>query len=129
VDTGTTTTQIRFLAKGSAASRQERFRPAIVSGLHYLLAAQYSNGGWPRGFDYELIADPTTSLLWARFHDFAANRPMYVGRDDVVKDRSKDVEYERRTGHTCLGPSAADLLNKDFPTWKKRLATKMKQPR
>lgn len=269
LDNGATTTQIRFLARVSAASKQERFRPVITSGLRYLLEAQYPNGGWPqyyplrndysrqitfnddamvhvlellkevaqarppfsfidqpmqagaakavdrgvqlilkaqirvkgkltawcaqhdavtlepckarayelpslsgresvsiilflmaierptaevvraieaavewfrsvaikgsrlvrksdpetpRGFDYELIADPSAPSIWARFYEIATNRPMYVGRDGVIKDRLADIEYERRTGYTYLGPFASDLLNKDYPAWKKRLA-------
>jgi pectinesterase len=68
--------------------------------------------------------DPSTVVLcWARFYDIATNRPIYVGRDGVIKERLADVEYERRTGYSCLGPFASDLLNKDYPAWKKRLAT------
>jgi len=76
----------------------------------------------PRGFDYVLVADPSAPPIWARFYDIATNRPMFVGRDGIVRQRLADVEYERRTGYTYLGPFAAGLLDNDYPAWRKRTA-------
>jgi len=74
----------------------------------------------PRGFDYVLVEDPAAQPIWARFYDIVSNRPMFVGRDGIVRQRLADVEYERRTGYTYLGPFAAGLLEKDYPDWRKR---------
>jgi PelA/Pel-15E family pectate lyase len=76
----------------------------------------------PRGFDYVLVPDAGASPLWARFYDIAANIPLYVGRDGVIKQHLEDIEYERRTGYTYLGPFASDLLGRDLPSWKKRIS-------
>jgi PelA/Pel-15E family pectate lyase len=75
----------------------------------------------PRGFDYLLVADAAAPPIWARFYDIATNAPLYVGRDGVIKKHLADIEYERRTGYTYLGPFAADLLEKDLPSWKKKI--------
>ena len=75
----------------------------------------------PRGFDYILAADAAAPPIWARFYDIATNTPLYVGRDGVVKKHLAEIEYERRTGYAYLGPFAADLLEKDLPSWKKRI--------
>jgi PelA/Pel-15E family pectate lyase len=50
IDNGATITQLRFLARMIAATGDERYRAAALAGLDYLLAAQYSNGGWPQFF-------------------------------------------------------------------------------
>jgi PelA/Pel-15E family pectate lyase len=82
----------------------------------------------PRGFDYILVADATAAPIWARFYDIATNTPLYVGRDGVIKKQLADIEYERRTGYAYLGPFAADLLQKDLPAWKKRVALNSGSP-
>jgi len=48
LDNGATHTQMRYLAKVYDATRLERFKNAFLKGLHYLLEAQYANGGWPQ---------------------------------------------------------------------------------
>ena len=35
---------------------------------------------------------------------------MFVGRDGVVHDHLADIEHERRTNYSYLGPYARDLL-------------------
>lgn len=47
IDNGGTWTQIRFLALMHAATGDKRFADSALRGINYLLAAQYSNGGWP----------------------------------------------------------------------------------
>jgi PelA/Pel-15E family pectate lyase len=67
------------------------------------------------------VADPAAPPLWARFYDIRTNRPMFVGRDGILKTQLSEVEYERRTGYTYLGQFAAGLLQTDYPAWRKRL--------
>ncbi|MGD9633794.1 MAG: pectate lyase [Pirellulales bacterium] len=47
IDNGATWTQIRFLARMHAATGDWRYADAANRGLHFLLEAQYPNGGWP----------------------------------------------------------------------------------
>lgn len=47
IDNGATWTQIRFLALMHSATSDQRYADAATRGLHYLLEAQYDNGGWP----------------------------------------------------------------------------------
>jgi PelA/Pel-15E family pectate lyase len=68
------------------------------------------------------VADPSAPPLWARFYDIATNRPMYVGRDGIVRQNLADIECELRTGYVYLAPFAAGLLEKDYPDWRKRQA-------
>ncbi len=47
IDNGATWSQIRFLALVHEATGDARFAAAAQRGIEFLLAAQYSNGGWP----------------------------------------------------------------------------------
>lgn len=48
IDNDATTTQIEYLARVYAASSCAEYGDAAVSGIEYLLEAQYDNGGWPQ---------------------------------------------------------------------------------
>ena len=48
IDNDATTTQMEYLAKVFTATGQPRFKEAFIKAFDYLLAAQYSNGGWPQ---------------------------------------------------------------------------------
>jgi PelA/Pel-15E family pectate lyase len=50
IDNGATHTQLRFLARVHAAAPEDRFGVAFLSGMDYLLAAEYDRGGWPMIF-------------------------------------------------------------------------------
>ena len=56
IDNDATITQIRFLAKVAAAAGEKDgapYRAAFLRGIHYLLEAQYPNGGWPQVWPLE----------------------------------------------------------------------------
>jgi PelA/Pel-15E family pectate lyase len=56
IDNDATTTELRFLARVHARTPGEQGRPyrdAFVRGLHYLLDAQYPNGGFPQVYPLE----------------------------------------------------------------------------
>lgn len=56
IDNDATTTQLNFLARVIAAGDPTRltvYRSAFVRGIHYLLHAQYPNGGWPQVWPLE----------------------------------------------------------------------------
>lgn len=51
LDNGATTTEMRFLARVAAQAPGpggDAWRASILRGVHYLLNAQYPNGGWPQ---------------------------------------------------------------------------------
>jgi PelA/Pel-15E family pectate lyase len=56
LDNDATTTEMHFLAKVQAnilPADGEVYRAAFLRGAHYLLAAQYPNGGWPQVWPLE----------------------------------------------------------------------------
>jgi pectinesterase len=74
----------------------------------------------PGGYDNVLVEDASAPPLWARFYELRTNRPIYSGRDGVVRYRLADIEIERRTGYSWIGPYAATLLNDLYPKWRAR---------
>jgi PelA/Pel-15E family pectate lyase len=69
------------------------------------------------GFDRVVVKDPTAGPLWARFYDIQTNRPIFVGRDSVVKYDVAEIEDERRNGYAWYVDGPADLLSNDYPKW------------
>lgn len=51
-DNNSTLTEMRFLAKVYAKTKDERCRDAFLKGFEYIFKAQYPNGGWPQYFPY-----------------------------------------------------------------------------
>jgi hypothetical protein len=119
IDNGATWTQIRYLARVYEATRQPRFRDAMLRGVDFLLAAQYANGGWPqfypirRGY-YEHVTFNDGAMI-------GANKPMFVGRDGVVRSSLAEIEQERRVGYNYLGGWARELLASEYPAWRQRV--------
>jgi PelA/Pel-15E family pectate lyase len=70
--------------------------------------------------DVIVVEDPDAEPLWARFYEIGTNRPMFVGRDGVVKHQLADIEHERRMGYAYLGDWADELLERDYPAWQKK---------
>jgi PelA/Pel-15E family pectate lyase len=69
------------------------------------------------GFDRVVVRDPDAGPLWARFYDIQTNRPIFAGRDSIVKYDVAEIEDERRNGYAWYVDGAADLLSKDYPQW------------
>jgi PelA/Pel-15E family pectate lyase len=76
----------------------------------------------PGGFDKVVVEDDKAGLLWARFYEIGTNRPIFSGRDGVIKDRLSEIEHERRIGYNWYTEAPRDLLQKDYPVWKRKWA-------
>jgi PelA/Pel-15E family pectate lyase len=59
---------------------------------------------------------------WARFYEIGTDRPLFAGRDAVIRYRLEEIEQERREGYSWYGDYAATLLNRDYPAWKRRIS-------
>ena len=69
------------------------------------------------GFDRVVVKDPDAGPLWARFYDIQTNRPIFAGRDSLVKYDVAEIEDERRNGYAWYVDGAAELLSKEYPKW------------
>lgn len=60
--------------------------------------------------DVVVVQDSSaTSPIWARFYEIGTNKPIFVGRDGVVKYKLSDIEQERRTGYAWYGTWPTNL--------------------
>jgi PelA/Pel-15E family pectate lyase len=78
--------------------------------------------GLPGNVDTVAVPDASAPPLWARFYEIGTNRPVFTGRDGVVRYRLDEVEHERRVGYAWYVTRPARLLEKDYPAWKAKLA-------
>jgi len=98
--------------------------PAVVEAIESAIAwferSQLKGIKWvENGTDRVVVQDPNAGSLWARFYEIGTNRPIFVGRDGVVKYSVAEIEHERRTGYSWYVDAPAKLLQKDYPAWKK----------
>ena len=71
--------------------------------------------------DRRVIADSEAHLIWARFYELETNRPIFVGRDRVIRYEFQEIEQERRAGYHYYGDWADELLTEAYPAWRARL--------
>ncbi|MAF11741.1 pectate lyase [Candidatus Poribacteria bacterium] len=53
--------------------------------------------------DRIVVKDPDASPVWARFYEIGSNRPIFSGRDGVIKYSLAEIEHERRNGYSWYG--------------------------
>lgn len=70
--------------------------------------------------DKRVVADSDAGPLWARFYEIGSNRPIFLGRDSVVRYAFSEIEQERRTGYAYYGGWAAKLLADAYPQWREK---------
>ncbi|WP_270169956.1 pectate lyase [Paenibacillus sp. SYP-B4298] len=87
--TRTQTTAIKNAIKGA----EDWFKAVKLTGIRVVK----QNG------DVVVVNDSSASPIWARFYEIGTNKPIFVGRDGVVKYKLSDIEQERRTGYAWYG--------------------------
>jgi hypothetical protein len=58
---------------------------------------------------------------WARFYQIGTNRPIFSGRDGVIKYQLSEIEQERIDGYAWFGTWAKALVEQEYARWKNRL--------
>jgi PelA/Pel-15E family pectate lyase len=71
--------------------------------------------------DTRVVADPTAGPLWARFYELGTNRPIFLGRDSIVRGKLDEIEQERRGGYAYYVAAPATLVDRDYPRWRASL--------
>jgi PelA/Pel-15E family pectate lyase len=57
---------------------------------------------------------------WARFYEIGTNRPIFAGRDGIVRYSVDQIEQERRDGYAWYGTWPRELLARHYHAWKSR---------
>ncbi len=94
------------------------FEKARLAGIR---VEQRADANAPRGKNKVVVHDANAPPLWARFYEIETNRPIFVDRDGVAKFQLSEISYERRNGYGWLGDWPKDLLDRDYPAWKRKL--------
>ena len=76
-----------------------------------------SDPALPGGQDTVVVEDPAAPALWARFYELGTNRPIFCGKDGVVKYTLAEIEHERRNGYAWYSRGAEKLLDEEYPRW------------
>jgi len=76
------------------------------------------------GFDRVLVRDAGAGPLWARFYEIGTNRPIFSGRDSVIRYDVAQIESERRNGYRWYTDAPEKLLKVDFPAWQAKLKSR-----
>lgn len=71
--------------------------------------------------DKRVVPDDNAPPLWARFYEFGTNRPIFSGRDSVIKYNISEIEHERRNGYSWYGNWGTGLAQR-YERWKARRA-------
>ena len=97
------------------------FEKSKITGIRWIEKPDASK---IKGFDRVVIKDSTAGPLWARFYEIGSNRPIFVGRDGLIKYNVAEIEDERRNSYQWYISTPAELLNEDYPAWRKKRATR-----
>lgn len=93
------------------------FEKSKISGIKW---TERKDPALPGGFDRVVIKDPSAGPLWARFYEIGPNRPIFVGRDGIIKYNVVEIEAERRNGYQWYVSTPASLLEEDYPAWRRK---------
>ena len=93
------------------------FRSAQLDGIRWIETAATAT----QAYDHVVVADKNAPPLWARFYEIETNRPIFSGRDSVIKYKVSEIEAERRNGYRWYTEAPGKLLNQDYPAWLKRI--------
>ena len=114
---------IRYLM--SIENPDERIIRAVVSAIDWYERSKIigkalirnPDPDLPRGYDRIIVDDLDAPPLWGRFYQIETNRPIFVGRDGVIKYSLAEIEHERRVGYSYARSYGTGILN-EFPAWK-----------
>lgn len=102
IDNNATTSELRFLARVQAqvpGAAGEPYRQAFLKGIHYLLDAQFPNGGWPQVYplqggyhDALTFNDDAVALVANLLGDVGAQRGDYAFVPTLVATAAKAAD-------------------------------------
>ena len=72
------------------------FNSTRLSGIRWV---EKEDKSVPGGISRTLVKDPVAPPLWARFYEIGTNRPVFEGRDGIVRYSVFEIEAERRNGY------------------------------
>jgi PelA/Pel-15E family pectate lyase len=94
----------------------EWFKGSKITGIRW--AEKRDAKAKPNGIEHFVVRDEQAKPVWARFYKIETNRPIFVGRDGVIKYDVMAIEAERRNGYRWYVDAPNRLLDDEYPRWK-----------
>ncbi len=95
---------------------------AIEAAVDWFKKNQLNGIRWVRtNGENAVVADKAAPPLWARFYEFETMKPIFIGRDSVIKYDVSQIEAERRNGYAWYGTWPRKLIENEYPKWKAKL--------
>ena len=92
---------------------------AVEAAIKWFEANKIKGYRWERvNGESKLIKDAYATPIWARFYEIETMKPIFIGRDAMIKYDVSQIEAERRNGYAWYVDSAAELVTKDYPKWR-----------
>lgn len=66
-----------------------------------------------------VVEDKNAPTIWARFYELGTHKPIFVGRDGIVKYSLKDIGRDRRTGYGWY-TYEPEIVLEIYPLWKEK---------
>ncbi len=105
-DNGATHSQVEYLAKAYAMLKDKRYADAVLRGIHFMLEAQYPNGGFPQFYPdtsgyrkYITFNDNAMIGVMTVFHHIVQNDPDFSFVDAATR---KEVQKGFDKGIDCI---------------------------
>jgi PelA/Pel-15E family pectate lyase len=95
---------------------------AIESAITWYRANKIEGIRWDtKGKEHAVVKDKNAPPIWARFYEIETMKPIFIGRDAVIKYDVMEIEAERRNGYAWYVSEPNELLEKDYPKWKEKV--------
>jgi PelA/Pel-15E family pectate lyase len=93
------------------------FRRSRIDGIRWITRR---DPALERGMDRIVVEDPAAGPLWARFYEIGSNRPIFAGRDGIIRFNVAEIEAERRINYQWYVDAPATLLGREYREWRER---------
>lgn len=95
---------------------------AIESAVRWFRENKIEGIRWERkNGENIVIKDKNAPPIWARFYQIETMKPIFIGRDSVIRYDVSEIEAERRNGYAWYVSEPNKLLNEDYPKWKEKI--------
>ncbi len=113
---------VRFLMLDASPSAE--VKDAIESAIKWFAANKINGVRWERqNGENRTIVDNAAPPIWARFYQIETMKPIFIGRDGVIRFDVMQIDAERRNGYAWFVESPRQLLN-DYSKWKAKVGIK-----
>ncbi|HEY8563113.1 MAG TPA: pectate lyase [Pyrinomonadaceae bacterium] len=109
---------VRFLMYDSKPDRATI--DAVEAAVRWYRANKIEGVRWDQKTG-AAVKDKSAPPVWARFYQLETMKPIFIGRDAVIKYDVAEIEAERRTGYAWYVSEPNELLEKDYPKWKAKI--------